>query len=182
MLRALFIDDDNDFLAGLTEIAEQEGFVVATVGTLEAARDHLSREPVDIAVVDLALPDGKGTALLEELRDTTTDAIIVSGVATLDSAIDALRLGALDFLTKPLDLSRLRAVFANAARVRSLKEQVGVLRGELRQFGRFGRMVGNSQPMQKGLRPDHEGSAYRRHRPHHRGERYRKGACRTGDW
>jgi DNA-binding NtrC family response regulator len=149
MLRALFIDDDDDFIAGLTEIAEQEGFVVATAGTLEAARDHLSREAVDIAVVDLALPDGKGTALLEELRDTTTDAIIVSGVATLDSAIDALRLGALDFLTKPLDLSRLRAVFANAARVRSLKEQVGVLRGELRQFGRFGRMVGNSQPMQK---------------------------------
>jgi DNA-binding NtrC family response regulator len=55
----------------------------------------------------------------------------------------------LDFLTKPLDLSRLRAVFANAARVRSLKEQVGALRGELRRFGRFGRMVGNSQPMQK---------------------------------
>jgi DNA-binding NtrC family response regulator len=149
MLHALLVDDDDDFLAGLTEIAEQEGFAVATVGTLEAARDHLSREPVDIAVVDLALPDGKGTALLEELRDTTTDAIIVSGVATLDSAIDALRLGALDYLTKPLDLRRLRAVFANAARVRSLKEQVGALRGELRQFGRFGRMVGNSQPMQK---------------------------------
>jgi two-component system, NtrC family, response regulator HydG len=149
MLHALLVDDDDDFLAGLTEIAEQEGFAVATVGTLEGARDHLSREPVDIAVVDLALPDGKGTALLEELRDTTTDAIIVSGVATLDSAIDALRLGALDYLTKPLDLRRLRAVFANAARVRSLKEQVGALRGELRQFGRFGRMVGNSQPMQK---------------------------------
>jgi two-component system, NtrC family, response regulator HydG len=149
MLHALFIDDDDDFLAGLTEIAEQEGFAVATVGTLEAARDHLSRERVDVAVVDLVLPDGKGTALLEELRDTTTDAIIVSGVATLDSAIDALRLGALDYLTKPLDLSRLRAVFANAARVRSLKEQVGELRGELRRFGRFGRMVGNSQPMQK---------------------------------
>jgi len=149
MLHALFIDDDDDFLAGLTEIAEQEGFAVASVGTLEAARDHLAREPVDVAVVDLMLPDGKGTALLEELRDTTTDAIIVSGVATLDSAIDALRLGALDYLTKPLDLGRLRAVFANAARVRSLKEQVGALRGELRRFGRFGQMVGNSQPMQK---------------------------------
>jgi two-component system response regulator AtoC len=149
MLHALFIDDDDDFLAGLTEIAQQEGFEVATAGTLEAARDHLARHPVDVAVVDLVLPDGKGTALLEELRDTTTDAIIISGVATLDSAIDALRLGALDFLTKPLDLSRLRAVFANAARVRSLKEQVGTLRSELRGFGRFGRMVGNSQPMQK---------------------------------
>ena len=49
MLRALLIDDDDDFLAGLTEIAEQEGFAVATAGSLKAARDHLSREPVDIA-------------------------------------------------------------------------------------------------------------------------------------
>jgi two-component system response regulator AtoC len=70
-------------------------------------------------------------------------------VATLDSAIEALRLGALDYLTKPLDTRRLRAVLANAARVRSLKEQVGTLRGALRRFGRFGRVIGNSPQMQK---------------------------------
>jgi DNA-binding NtrC family response regulator len=149
MLHALLIDDDDDFLSGLTEIAQQEGFEITTVGSLKAARDHLSREPVDIAMVDLVLPDGKGTDLLEELENTSTDVIIVSGVATVDSAIEALRLGALDYLTKPLDTRRLRAVLANAVRVRSLKEQVGSLRGELRQFGRFGRMLGNSQPMQK---------------------------------
>jgi DNA-binding NtrC family response regulator len=101
-------------------------------------------------VVDLVLPDGTGIELLKELRDPPgADVIIISGAATVDSAIDALRLGALDYLVKPPDFQRLKAVFANAARVRSLKEQVGSLRGELRKFGRFGRMIGKSPAMQQ---------------------------------
>jgi len=150
MLQALLIDDHEDFLMGLAEIARQEGFAVTTAGTLKEARGHLSRERMDIVVVDLALPDGEGTDLLHELQDDPgTDVIIVSGVATVDSAIEALRLGALDYLTKPLDTLRMRAVLANAARVRSLKEDVGALRGELRKFGRFGRIIGKSPQMQK---------------------------------
>ena len=150
MLQALLIDDNQDFLAGLAEVAGQEGFAVTTAGSLKEARDHLSREPVDIAVVDLALPDGEGIELLRELRDAPgTDVIMISGVATVDSAIEALRLGALDYLTKPLDLHRLKAVLANAARVRSLKEEVGALRGELRKLGRFSRMIGSSPQMQQ---------------------------------
>ena len=149
MLHALLIDDDADFLAGLAEIAEQEGFAVATAGTLKAAREYLAGSAVDVVVVDLALPDGEGTGLLEELQESPTDVIIVSGVATVASAIEALRLGAVDYLTKPLDTGRLRAVLANAARVRSLKDQVGSLRAELRKFGRFGPMIGTSDPMQR---------------------------------
>jgi two-component system response regulator AtoC len=150
MLHALLIDDNKDFLSGLAEIARQEGFAVTTAGSLKEARDHLSGEPVDIALVDLALPDGEGIELLQELKDTPgTDVIMISGEATVDSAIEALRLGALDYLTKPLDMLRLKTVLANAVRVRSLKEEVGTLRGELRRFGRFGRMIGNSPQMQK---------------------------------
>jgi two-component system response regulator AtoC len=150
MLRALLIDDDADLLSGLAEIAKQEGFEVTTLGSLKEAREHLSREPVDIAVVDLVLPDGEGTELLQAFKDTPgTDVIIISGMATVDSAIGALRLGALDYLTKPLDTARLRAVLANAIRVRSLKEEVGTLRSELRKFGRFGRMIGSSPRMQE---------------------------------
>jgi two-component system response regulator AtoC len=150
MLYALLIDDNEDLLTGLAEIAKQEGFDVTTAGSLKEARDQLSRKPVDIAVVDLVLPDGDGIELLQELKDRPgTDVIIMSGMATVDSAIEALRLGALDYLTKPLDTHRLKAVLANAARVRSLKEEVGSLRGELRKFGRFGQMIGNSPQMQK---------------------------------
>jgi len=150
MLNALIVDDDEDFLSGLSEIARQEGFAVETAGSLKEAREHLARNPVDIVLVDLALPDGPGTALLEELKDAAgTDVIIISGVATVDSAIEALRQGALDYLTKPLDTRRLRAVLANTARIRTLKDEVSTLRGELRKFGRFGRMIGSSPKMQK---------------------------------
>src|SRR5690349_3862667 len=86
MLHALLVDDNDDFLTGLAEIARQEGLAVTSVGSLKAAREHLSRERVDIAVVDLVLPDGAGTELLQELRDTPgTDVIIVSGAATVES-------------------------------------------------------------------------------------------------
>ena len=149
MLHALLVDDDNDFLTGLAEITEQEGFGVMLAHSLEEARECIARGPVDLVVIDLMLPDGKGIGLLKELKDTTrSDVIIISGMATVDSAIDALRLGALDYLTKPLDLRRMKAVLANVVRVRSLKEEVGTLRGELRKLGRFGQLIGVSPSMQ----------------------------------
>jgi two-component system, NtrC family, response regulator HydG len=149
MLQALLVDDNNDFLTGLAELAEQEGFVVTLARTLGEARECIARGPFDLVVVDLALPDGKGIRLLKELKDTTrSDVIMVSGVATVDSAIDALRLGALDYLLKPLDLRRMKAVLANVIRVRSLKAEVGMLRGELRKLGRFGGLIGVSPRMQ----------------------------------
>jgi DNA-binding NtrC family response regulator len=150
MLQALFVDDDADFLRGVSEIAEQEGFAVQGARSLQDARAQLANEPADVVLVDLVLPDGDGIALLRELKETTSsDVILVSGVATVDSAIEALRLGALDYLTKPLDTARLRVVLAHVLRLRSLKEEVGTLRGELRKLGRFGKLVGVSPAMQK---------------------------------
>src|SRR5689334_6836575 len=150
MLRALFIDDDPDFLQGVTEIAEQEGFAVAGARSLQDAREQLASEPADVVLVDLVLPDGDGIALLRALKETSSsDVILVSGMATVDSAIEALRLGALDYLTKPLDTARLRVVLGHVLRLRSLKEEVGTLRGELRKLGRFGKLVGVSPAMQK---------------------------------
>jgi DNA-binding NtrC family response regulator len=149
MLRALFIDDDVDFLEGVAEIAAQEGFAVTVAHSLEQARAHLAKGPADLVLVDLNLPDGHGIDLLRELKETSSsDVVIVSGAATVDSAIEALRLGALDYLTKPLDNRRLKAVLANVLRLRSLKQEVGTLRGELRKFGRFGRLVGSAPAMQ----------------------------------
>ena len=149
MLRALLIDDDADFLSGMAEVASQEGFAVTGARSLQEARDHLASGPTDLVIVDLVLPDGDGIELLRELKETTTsEVILVSGVATVDSAIEALRLGALDYLTKPLDNRRLKAVLGHVLRLRSLKEEVGTLRGELRKFGRFGRLIGVSPSMQ----------------------------------
>ena len=150
MLRVLFVDDDADFLAGVVEIATQQGFAVKSARSLTEARELLASDPHDLVVIDLNLPDGDGIGLLRELRETTpADVVIVSGMATVGSAIEALRLGALDYLTKPVDTLRLKSVLAHVMRLRSLKEEVGSLRGELRKFGRFGRLTGASPAMQK---------------------------------
>ena len=150
MLRALLVDDDADFLEGLAEVAAQEGFAVASARSLKEARELLAASPADLVMIDLMLPDGDGIGLLRELKNSTTaDVVMISGVATVHSAIEALRLGALDYLTKPLDGLRLRAMLAHVASLHSLKEEVGSLRGELRKFGRFGRLVGVSPAIQK---------------------------------
>ena len=81
MLHALLIDDNADFLSGLAEIARQEGFAVTTASSLKEARDHLFRESVDIALVDLVLPDGEGIELLQELKDRGIDIHIGIGQA-----------------------------------------------------------------------------------------------------
>jgi DNA-binding NtrC family response regulator len=149
MLQALFIDDDADFLAGVAEVAAQEGFSVTGARSVAEAREHLAAHEADLVLVDLMLPDGDGISLLREIKDkSNSDVVVVSGAATLDSAIDALRLGALDYLTKPLDNRRLKAVLAHVLRIRSLNQEVGTLRGELRKLGRFGRLVGVSPAMQ----------------------------------
>ena len=150
MLRALLIDDDNDFLHGVGDVATQEGFEVTTADSLREARERLASATPDLVLLDLALPDGDGISLLREIRGSTAaDVIMVSGVATLDSAIESLRLGAIDYLTKPVDTQRLRSVLAHVQSLRSLKEEVGTLRVELRKHGRFSKLTGSSREMQK---------------------------------
>jgi DNA-binding NtrC family response regulator len=73
---------------------------------------------------------------------------MVSGQATVGSAIEALRLGALDYLVKPIDIPRLKAVLSNVQRMRVLKEEIGTLRQELRRLGHFGALIGNSPEIQ----------------------------------
>jgi len=150
MLTALIVDDDADFVEGIAEVATQVGFAVTAARSLEQAREHLAKSAADLVLVDLKLPDGDGTSLLRELKNgSNADVVLVSGMATVDSAIEALRLGALDYLLKPVDNQRLQSMLAHVVRVRSLKEQVGTLRGEPGQYEGLGRLIGTSPAMQK---------------------------------
>ena len=101
-------------------------------------------------LVDLTLPDGSGLDLLGDPEaQGAPEYIVVTGDGTAETAVQALKRGALDYLTKPVDRARLRSVLAHVLRTRLLKDEVVDLRGELREFGRFGRLVGRSEAMQK---------------------------------
>jgi DNA-binding NtrC family response regulator len=147
-LDALIIDDDTNFRTSLELLVQREGFVTRTAGSLAEARESLAAGAPDVFLVDLTLPDGDGLAWLRsEPAASTAEVIVITGSTSVDSAVDALHGGALDYLTKPIDRARLRSALMNVTRTRALKEEVGSLRGELRDLGRFGRMVGRSAPI-----------------------------------
>jgi DNA-binding NtrC family response regulator len=146
---ALLIDDDATQLSGLAELVEHEGFTTRTAGTLAEARVLLEERTPDVVLSDLVLPDGSGIDLLKDIDPALrTDMVLITGHASVESAIEALRIGVTDYLTKPVDLPRLKTVLTNVTRRLEMKKEIGTLRGELRKLGRFGRLIGASSCMQ----------------------------------
>jgi two-component system, NtrC family, response regulator AtoC len=149
MAHALIVDDDPDVVDWLQEVARMEGFTIARALSLREARIELGRQKPDVLLTDLRLPDGEGIELVRELeKPEATEVIVVTGHATVDSAVAALRAGASDYLVKPADLERVQAVLRHAKKTSALQQEIGVLRDELRRLGRFGRILGGSPRMQ----------------------------------
>ncbi len=149
MAHALIVDDDPDVVEWLQEVARMEGFTIARAHSLREARIELGRQRPDVLLADLRLPDGEGIDLVRELdKPDATEVIVVTGHATVDSAVAALRAGASDYLVKPADLERVQAVLRHAKKTSALQHEIGELREELRKLGRFGRILGSSQRMQ----------------------------------
>ena len=150
MPHLLIVDDDPEALEWLTELAKGEGFTVAAADSLRAARIHMSRLQPDVLLTDLQLPDGQGTELVNDIeKDASTELVLITGHATVESAVAALRAGAADYLVKPVDVERLRAILRRVPRAGELRAEIGELRDELRKLGRFGHILGSSPPMQK---------------------------------
>ncbi len=150
MSHVLIVDDDANTREALEALAAAEGFTTACAGSIAEARVQLVRQRPDVVIMDLRLPDGTGTDLFEDLEDRSSiETILITGHASVESAVEALRLGASDYLTKPVNLQRLKAVLSRVPKSGELRAEIGVLRDELRRFGRFGRLVGRSPQMQE---------------------------------
>ena len=149
MPHALIVDDDTDTRDLLSEVARAEGFSVAAADTLRMARAQLARQLPDVLLTDLQLPDGNGMDLIGDLdRAVETEVIVVTGHASVGTAVEALRVGATDYLTKPIEVERLANILRRQPRTVDLKHEIGELRDELRKAGRFGHLLGSSPPMQ----------------------------------
>ncbi len=146
---ALIVDDDANFAHSLAVLVKREGFDTRTAGSLAEARQQLQTAHPDAILLDMGLPDGDGLEFVRaEKASIGAEVIVITGQASVDSAVEALREGVLDYLVKPVDRARLKAVLAHVARTRALKHEVDDLRGEMRDMGRFGPMVGRSKAMQ----------------------------------
>ena len=127
MPHVLLVDDDEAFVAGLAAAVAAESFTTAVVGSLAAARAEITRSPPDVLLLDIHLPDGNGLDLVKDMQTRSAEIVLMTGKASVETAVEALRHGAADYLVKPVDLARLRRVLANASRTRDLKALVGHL-------------------------------------------------------
>ena len=149
MPHALIVDDDTEVLEWLGQIVRGEGFTTATADSLRNARAQLVRQTPDVLFTDLQLSDGLGTDLVDDLESRAhTEVVVITGHASIDSAVQALRLGATDYLTKPVDIDRVLAILRRVPKSTELRVEIGELRKELRTLGRFGLLMGGSPPMQ----------------------------------
>lgn len=150
MPHALIVDDDTNSVATLAELVAREGFTTATASTLREARREMAIRTPDVLLLDLVLPDGSGMELFEDVESrATTEIVLITGHASLESSIEALRLGAADYLVKPVNIAQLKGILSRVTRPTDLKTEIADLRGELRTLGRFGKLLGVSPAMQK---------------------------------
>ncbi|MFD1028700.1 response regulator, partial [Paraburkholderia sabiae] len=150
MPHALIVDDDRDTREALAAIIAEDGLTTATAGDLRDARIQLVRQMPDVVFTDLKLPDGTGVDLFEDLDPRSgVEFVVITGHATVESAVSALKMGAADYLVKPINMQRVKSILARLPRAGDLKAEIGTLRGELRRMGRFGLMLGNSGVMQQ---------------------------------
>jgi two-component system nitrogen regulation response regulator NtrX len=152
MNHVLIVDDEIEIRQSLESILSEEGYQVASAATASEALTLLADAAYDAVLLDIWLPDRDGLEALSEIRQLDTaqrpEVIIISGHGTIEAAVRATKLGAYDFLEKPLSLARTLIVLKNAIEARRLREDNQEL---VRQLSFRVGVTGNSVPM-KALR------------------------------
>ena len=120
---ALLIDDEPDILELLSITLSRMNVDCRTAGNLATARKLLSQQRFDLCLTDMRLPDGDGVEFIRYFQDNFPHIpiAIITAHGSIETAILALKLGAFDFLTKPVDLSRLRTLIENALKLSDSK-------------------------------------------------------------
>ena len=150
MPHALVVDDDIDSAASLRELIAGEHFTVAVAHNLRDARRQISLQQPDILLLDLRLPDGNGMDLLADPNlVANSEVVLCTGHASMDTSIQALRLGAADYLVKPVNLKQLQGVLSRIMKPAALKAEVEDLTANLASSGHFGHLWGKSAAMQR---------------------------------
>ena len=147
----LVVDDEKNIREGLGSALELEGYETSLAADGFEALGIMDRGFVDLVIADLKMPRLSGQELLKRITasDPTVPVIILTGHGTIETAVQAMRDGAYDFLTKPLNLNRLALLVKRALSNRELVLQHRALREELENKSRFSNIVGKSEEMKK---------------------------------
>ncbi len=148
--RRVLVVDDDESLRRVTQVQlEEEGYTVMTAASGGEARTILMRHPQDLVITDLNMPGISGVDLLKHIRAEypETTVVLVTAFGTVESAIEAMKVGAYDYLTKPVNPDSLRLIVAKALEHLSLREEVQTLRCALDQKVGFENIIGHSKTL-----------------------------------
>ncbi|WP_315129920.1 sigma-54 dependent transcriptional regulator [Achromobacter marplatensis] len=143
MPHLLVVDDDDAIRETLAELGRDSGFSVAVAASVKDAFIQLERQAPDLVLTDVRLPGGNGMDIFKSVAAASAEVVVMTGHGTVDYAVQALRLGATDFLVKPICMERLNAILT-----RVVANAGGDLPGmPFEEAGRFGKLYGASDCM-----------------------------------
>ena len=151
IVTALLVEDSPEDREVCKEVGEEAGLLVRTAATTEEALTALEEYPIDIVLTDLRVPEMGGMALLRHIRSQWphVSVIVLTQYGTIDTALEATRLGAADYVTKPFHIDDLRGKLERVARALLLDQENRILREQLRTRPGFGGLIGLSAKMQR---------------------------------
>lgn len=149
--KVLIVEDEENERIGLAELVSRWGYQTETACDGLEALDKVVAWSPTIVITDLKMPRMGGMELIERLESQpqTMAVIVVTAQGTIDSAVQAMRMGAYDYITKPIDFNRLRTILQNASERHEDKVEKEVMRRKLRDAGSLGSLVGSSRKMQE---------------------------------
>lgn len=147
----LVVDDEINIRGALVTMLEKKGHQVRGVATAEEGLAQLETASAELVITDLRMPGIGGMEFLCRLKDTwpDTEVVVMTAYGSIDTAVEAMRLGAYDYLTKPIDRERFPIVVDKALERHALTTENKQLRDRLETRRRFDQMVGESEPMQR---------------------------------
>lgn len=148
--RILVVDDEPSIREFLEIMLQREGYVVKTVDSGPAALSALKASAYDVVVTDISMPDMTGIELMGRLKQLHSEAavIVMTAHGSTESAVEAMKLGATDYLTKPFQLDEMKIAIQSAIRSVALERENRQLRTELGKSFSVGNIIGNSPAMQ----------------------------------
>jgi DNA-binding NtrC family response regulator len=149
--RVLIVEDEHATRLGLTELVRTWGFTADAASDGEDALKKMTEFRPSIVISDLVMPRMGGLDLLRALKDDDGDltVVILTAQGTIDTAVEAIKEGAYDYLTKPVEPQRLKILLDKIVERQDTLREVKVLRYQLREQGSFGRMIGSAPLMRK---------------------------------
>ncbi|MCG8460179.1 MAG: sigma-54 dependent transcriptional regulator [Holophagales bacterium] len=149
--KLLVVDDEESMVEFLQMLFDEEGYEVHTAGSVSQARRALDLQELDLVLSDILMPDGNGLDLLQEIRSASphTAVIMMTAYTSTKSAIEAMKLGAYNYISKPFDVEELKVLVRGALEKTDLETENVYLRRELEQKYKFSNIVGRSPRMQE---------------------------------